>query len=51
MTWKYYDCRCGCGLMETEMHVLFECTSYKGERWIGAAGYLKDGIDEYEIGK
>ena len=24
MTWKYDDCRCGCGLLETEMHVLFE---------------------------
>ena len=23
MTWKYDDCRCGCGLVETEMHVLF----------------------------
>ena len=26
MTWKYDDCRYGCGLVETEMHVLFECT-------------------------
>ena len=23
ITWKYDDCRCGCGLVETEMHVLF----------------------------
>ena len=25
MTWKYDDW-CGCGLVETEMHMLFECT-------------------------
>ena len=25
---KYGDYRCGCGLVETEMHVLFECTLY-----------------------
>ena len=38
MTWKYDDCRCGCGLVETEMHVLFECTLYEEERerWRGA---------------
>ena len=29
MTRKYDDCRCGCGLVETEMHVLFECTLYE----------------------
>ena len=39
MTWKYTDCRCGCGLVETEMHVLFECTLYEGERWRGAGGW------------
>ena len=51
MTWKYDDCRCGCGLVETEMHVLFECTLYEEERerWRGAVGYLKDGMDEYEL--
>ena len=34
-------------VVETEMHVLFECTLYAGERerWGGAVGYLKDGID------
>ena len=50
MTWKYDECRCGCGLVETEMHVLFECTLYEEERerWRGAVGYLKDGMDEYE---
>ena len=26
MTWKYDGCRCGCGLVKTAMHVLFECT-------------------------
>ena len=51
MTWKYDDCRGGCGLVETEMHVLFECSLYKEERerWRGAVGYLTDGMDEYEI--
>ena len=51
MTWKYNDCRCGCGLVETKMHVLFECTLYEEERerWRGAVGYLKDCMDEYEI--
>ena len=49
MTWKYDDYRCGCGLVETEMHMLFECTLYEGERWRGAVGYLKDGMDEYEL--
>ena len=51
MTWKYDDCRCVCGLVETEMHVLFECTLYEEERerWRGAVGYLKDGMDEYEL--
>ena len=34
---------CGCGLVETEMHVLFECTLYgeERERWRGAVGDLK----------
>ena len=51
MTWKYDDCRCVCGLVETEMYVLFECTLYEEERerWRGAVGYLKDGMDEYEL--
>ena len=51
MTSKYDDCWCGCGLVETEMHVLFECTLYEEERerWRGAVGYLKDGMDEYEL--
>ena len=37
--------------METEIHVLFECTSYEEERerWRGTVGYLKDGMDEYEL--
>ena len=51
MAWKYDDCRCRCGLVETEMHMLFECTSYgeERERWKGVVGDLKDGMDEYKI--
>ena len=47
MTWKYDGCRCCCRLVETEMHVVFEYTLY--ERWRWAVGYLKDGMDEYEL--
>ena len=32
LTWKYDDCRCGCGPVETEIHVMFECTLYGEER-------------------
>ena len=33
ITWKYDACRCGCGIIvETEMHVLFECTLYEEEK-------------------
>ena len=44
MTYKSDDCRCGCGLVETEMHVLFECTLYEEGREIyrGVVVYLKD---------
>ena len=37
MAWKYDDCMCGCGLVETEMHVQVECTLYgeERERWRG----------------
>ena len=44
IAWKYDYCRCGCGIMETEMHVLFECTlsGEERERWRGAVGDLKD---------
>ena len=51
MTWKYDDDKCRCGLVETEKHVLFECTLYgeERERWRGPVGYLKDGMDEYEL--
>ena len=31
MTWKYDDDICRCGLVETEKHVLFECTLYGEE--------------------
>ena len=37
--------------VETEKHVLFECTFYEEERgrWRGAVRELKDGMEEYEI--
>ena len=47
MTWKYDDDKCRCGLVETEKHVLFECTLYGEER--GAVRDLKDGRLEYEM--
>ena len=51
MTWKYDDDKCRCELVETEKHVLFECTLYEEEsgRWRGAVRDLKDGMEEYEI--
>ena len=49
MAWTYDDYKSGCGLMETEIHVLFECTSYgeERERWRGAVRDLKNGMNEY----
>ena len=51
MTWKYDDDKCRCGLLETEKHVLFECTLYVEERegWGRTVRDLKDGMEEYEI--
>ena len=51
MAWKYDDNKFRCGLVETEKHVLFECTLYGEERrrWRGAVRDLKDGMEEYEI--
>ena len=51
ITWKYDDDKCQCGLVETEKHVLFECTLYGEERgiWRGAVRDLNDGMEEYEI--
>ena len=50
MTWKYDD-KCRYGLVETEKHVLFECTLHGEERgrWRGVVRDLKDGMEEYEI--
>ena len=31
MAWNYDDDKCECGVVETEMHVLFECTLYGEE--------------------
>ena len=51
MTWKYEDDNCRCWLVETENHVLFECTLYGEERgiWRMTVKGLKDGMDEYGI--
>ena len=49
MTWKYDNDKCKCGLVDTEKHVLFECTLYGEERGRGAVRDLKDGMEEYEI--
>ena len=37
MAWKYDNECCGCGQVETEEHVLFECKRYGEERvrWRG----------------
>ena len=40
MTWKYDDCRCSCGLVETEIHMLFECILYEEEREIDGEGCM-----------
>ena len=46
MTWRYDDCRCGCGLVETEMQVLFECTLY--DVWVHAVnGRVFVGSNKY----
>ena len=51
MTWKYDDDKCRYGLVETEKHMLFECTLYGEERgrWRGTVRDLKDVMEEYEI--
>ena len=51
MTWKYEDDKCWYGLVETEKHVLFQCTLYGEERgrWRGAVRDFKDAMEEYEM--
>ena len=51
MKWKYQDDLRGCGHVETEKHVLFECNRYgqERERWRGTRERLKYGICEYEV--
>ena len=51
MTWKYDDYKCRRGPVETDKHVLFECTLYGEERrrWRGSVQDLEHGMDDYEI--
>ena len=51
MQWKSQDDLCGCGQVETEEHVLFECNRYGQEReqWGGTIERLKDDMCEYEV--
>ena len=50
MAWKYDDDSCGCGQVETEEHVLFECNRY-GEVRVRCRGVIKwkDGMHEYDV--
>ena len=43
MAWKYADDCSGCGQVETENHVLFECNRYREER------LRRDGMHEYDV--
>ena len=51
MKWKYQDDLCGCGQVETEEHVLFECNRYRQERerWRGTTERLEDDMCEDEV--
>ena len=51
MKWKYQDDLCGCGQVEAEEHVLFECNRYgqERERWRGTLEILEDDMCEYEV--
>ena len=51
MKWKYQDDLCGCGQVETEEHVLFECNQYgqERERWRGTIERLEDDMCQYEV--
>ena len=50
MAWKYDEDCCGCGKVETEEHVLFECNCYREDRvrWRGVIK-MKDGRHEYDV--
>ena len=44
MALKYDNYKGGCGLVETEQYVLFECTLYEEDGEV-----VVRGLDEYEI--
>ena len=50
MACKYDDDCCGCGQVETEEHVLFECNHYREERvrWRRVI-QMKNGRHEYDV--
>ena len=50
MAWTYDDDCCGCGQVETEEHLLFECNRYGEERvrWTGVI-QMKDGMHGYDV--
>ena len=50
MAWKYDDDCCGCGQVETEEHVLFECNRCGEEQGIWRRVIqMKDGMHEYDV--
>ena len=53
MKWKYQVDLSGCGQVETDEHVLFECNldGQEWERWRAIIKRLKDGMCEYEVMK
>ena len=51
MKWKNQDDLCGCGQVESEEHVLFECNRHGQEldRLRGTLKILKNGMCEFEV--